>query len=70
MLDQVLANEALTGKLVDDLVERMLTGPARPPPPVSRGWQLAPVIPILHGVLAIATFLLAMLAAIDAVAGT
>jgi hypothetical protein len=69
MLDQVLANEALTGKLVDDLVERMLTGPARPPP-VSRGWRLAPVIPILHGVLAIATFLLAMLAAIAAVAGT
>jgi hypothetical protein len=68
MLDQVLANEALTGKLVDDLVERMLTGPARPPP-VSRGWRLAPVIPILHGVLAIATFLLAMLAAIDAVTG-
>ena len=69
MLDQVLANEALTGELVDDLVERMLTRPARPPP-VSRGWQLAPVIPILHGVLAIATFLLAMLAAIGAVAGT
>src|SRR5262249_33615421 len=70
MLDQVLASEALTGKLVDDLVERMLSGPPRPPPPVSRGWQLAPVIPILHGVLAIATFLLAMLAAIGAVAGT
>lgn len=69
MLDQVLANEALTGKLVDDLVERMLTGPA-PAPPVSRGWRLAPVVPILHGVLAIATFLLAMLAAIAAVTGT
>jgi hypothetical protein len=69
MLDQVLANEALTGELVDDLVERMLTRPAQPQP-VSRGWQLAPVIPILHGVLAIATFLLAMLAAIDAVTGT
>jgi hypothetical protein len=69
MLDQVLANEVLTGKLVDDLVERMLTGPA-PPPPASRGWQLAPVIPILHGVLAITTFLLAMLAAIAAVTGT
>src|SRR5216683_1270046 len=69
MLDQVLANDALTDKLVDDLVERMLTGPA-PQPPVSRRWQLAPVIPILHGILAIATFLLATLAAIAAVTGT
>lgn len=65
MLDLVLANEALTSELVDDLVERML---AEPPPakPPSRGWRLAPVIPILHGVLALATFLLAMLAAIAA----
>src|SRR5260221_13626792 len=69
MLDQVLENEAMTGKLVDDLVERMLTGTASPPP-VSRSWQLAPVIPILHGILAIATFLLIMLAAIAAVTGT
>jgi hypothetical protein len=63
MLDRVLANEALTSDLVDDLVERML---AEPPPakPASRGWRLAPVIPALHGVLAFATFLLAMLAAI------
>ena len=69
MLDQVLTNEALTAKLVDDLVEQMLTGPA-PARPVSRRWQLAPVIPILHGVLAIATFLLATLAAITGQAGT
>jgi hypothetical protein len=65
MLDRVLANEALTSELVDDLVERML---AEPPPEqrASRRWQLAPVIPILHGVLALATFLLAVLAAIGA----
>jgi hypothetical protein len=65
MLDRVLANEALTSELVDDLVERML---AEPPPQhrASRRWQLAPVIPILHGVLALATFLLAVLAAIGA----
>jgi len=69
MLDQVLANEALTGKLVDDLLEQMLSGPA-PARPVSRRWQLAPVIPILHGVLAIATFLLVTLAAIAGQAGT
>ena len=65
MLDRVLANEALTSELVDDLVERML---AEPPParPASRGWRLAPVIPFLHGVLAFTTFLLAVLAAIAA----
>jgi hypothetical protein len=65
MLDRVLANEALTSELVDDLVERML---AEPPPakPASRGWRLAPVIPVLHGVLALATFLIAVLAAIAA----
>ncbi len=64
VLDRALANEALTGKLVDDLLERMLTEPA--PPPRNRAWQFAPMIPVLHGVLAIATFLLAMLAAVAA----
>jgi hypothetical protein len=63
MLDRVLANEALTSELVDDLVQRMLAEPPEPRP-VSRGWRFAPVIPILHGVLALATFLLAVLAAI------
>ena len=65
MLDRALADEALTSELVDELVERML---AEPPPAqtASHRWQLAPVIPILHGVLALATFLLAMLAAIAA----
>jgi hypothetical protein len=65
MLDRVLANEALTSELVDDLVERML---AEPPPAkrASRRWRLAPVIPVLHGALALATFLLAVLAAITA----
>lgn len=65
MLDRVLANEGLTSELVDDLVERML---AEPPPemPAGRGWRFAPVIPVLHGILALATFLLAMLTAIAA----
>ena len=35
------------------------------PPP---RWQLAPLVPVLHGLLAITTFLLAMLAAIAAIA--
>jgi hypothetical protein len=65
MLDRALADEALTSDLVDELVERML---AEPPPRETAGrrWQLAPVIPILHGILALATFLLAVLAAIAA----
>src|SRR5215472_16096991 len=66
MLDRVLASEALTGELVDDLVEKLMAEPVQPRP-VSRGWQLAPMIPVLHGVLAIVTFLLAVLAAINAV---
>lgn len=65
MLDRALADEAMTSKLVDDLVERMLAEPA-PTQVVSRKWRLAPVIPILHGILALATFLLTVLAAIAA----
>ena len=65
MLDRALANEALTSKLVDDLLERMLTEPG-PAPHRDRKSQFAPLIPILHGALALATFLLAMLAAIAA----
>ena len=67
MLDRALESDALTGKLVDDLLERMLADPA-PPPRKDRRWQLAPVIPILHGLLAIVTFLLAMLATVVAAA--
>jgi hypothetical protein len=64
-LDDTLADEALTSKLVEDLLARML---AEPPSARRPRWQLAPLVPILHGVLAITTFLLAMLAAIAAVA--
>jgi len=64
-LDETLADEALTTKLVEDLLARML---AEPTPSRRPRWQLAPLVPILHGVLAIATFLLATLAAIAAIA--
>lgn len=64
-LRRALASEALTGQLIDDLLARMLAEPARAPGPGSR---LAPLIPVLHGVAAIATFLLAVLAAIAATA--
>jgi hypothetical protein len=65
MLDRALANEALTSELVDDLLERMLAAP-EPRRPASRRWRLAPVIPVLHGMAAIVTFLLVILAAITA----
>jgi len=64
-LDDALADEALTSKLVDDLLARMLADPA---PARRPRWQFAPLVPILHGLLAITTFLLAMLAAIAAIA--
>jgi hypothetical protein len=64
-LDDTLADEALTSKLVEDLLARMLAEPASARRP---RMQLAPLVPILHGVLAITTFLLAMLATIAAVA--
>ena len=69
MLQLTLTDEALTSKLVDELVERMLADPDQPAPP-GRRWQLAPAIPILHGFLAFATFLLVMLGAIAAVTRT
>src|SRR5262249_54085762 len=65
MLDRALDDEALAGRLVDDLLARMLATPSTRPQR-DRRWQLAPVIPIVHGVLAIVTFLLAMLAGITA----
>jgi hypothetical protein len=60
----VLSDDVLTSRLVDDLLARMLAEPA----PVRRrpAWNLAPLIPVAHGVAAIATFLLATLAAIAA----
>jgi len=64
-LDDTLADEALTSKLVEELLARMLAEPASGRRP---RLQLAPLVPILHGLLAISTFLLAMLAAIAAVA--
>ena len=67
MLGRALDDELLTRKLVDELLDAMLADPV-PQPATNRRWQLAPLIPILHGVFALATFLLATLAAIVAVA--
>ncbi len=62
-LRRALASEALTEQLIDELVARMLAGPG---PAIRPRWRLAPLIPALHGVAALATFLLAVLAAIAA----
>src|SRR6266487_971350 len=61
MLARALADEALASKLVEGLLARMLT---RHPAAARRPrLDLAPLIPAAHGVLAIVTFLLAMLSA-------
>jgi hypothetical protein len=62
-LHATLADETLTSMLVDDMLAR-LTESAEPRP---RGrLNFRPLIPAAHGVLAVATFLLATLAAITA----
>ncbi len=64
MLARALADEALTSRLVDDLLARMLA--SRPPTARGLTWDLAPLTPAAHGVMAIVTFLLATLSAIAA----
>jgi hypothetical protein len=64
MLVAALEDEALTTKLVDDLVASVLE---RPEPASRRSkWQLTPLIPAAHGVLAMSTVLFAVLAAVTA----
>jgi hypothetical protein len=55
-------DEALTAQLVDELLARGLV----PPPPRTPGWHLRPLVPAGHGVLAVATFSLAVLSAVAA----
>jgi len=63
MLDRALSDERLSQQLVDDLISRSLA----PETPVrDSGLSLRPLVPLAHGVLAIATFMLAVLAAIAA----
>jgi hypothetical protein len=62
-LDRALADERLSQQLVDDLISRSL-GPEVPVR--DSGLSLRPLVPLAHGVLAIATFMLAVLAAIAA----
>lgn len=62
LVKRALEDERLSNSLVEGLLERNLTAtPAR-----AVGWNLRPLIPVSHGALAIATFLLAILAAVAA----
>ena len=62
LVKRALEDDVLSRRLVEELLERNL-GPA---PARTAGWNLRPLIPAGHGVLALATFLLAMLAAVAA----
>jgi hypothetical protein len=62
-LTRALADDELSQKLVGDL---LCTNLAQPPARTVR-WILRPLIPLAHGILAIATFLLAMLATVAAI---
>jgi hypothetical protein len=61
-LARVLDDEALTTKLVDDLVDSLLTKPAPRRPRV----EFSPLIPAAHGLFALTTILFAVLAAVSA----
>jgi hypothetical protein len=62
-LVRALADDELGQKLVDELLRTNL---AQPPARTPR-WILRPLIPLAHGILAIATFLLATLATVAAI---
>lgn len=64
MLARALSDNALASRLVDDLLASMSA--ARPPTARRPKWHLAPLIPAAHGLTAMATIALAVLAAIAA----
>jgi hypothetical protein len=66
MLARALSDEALTSRLIDDALARIFATPRTPWAAPRPSWDLAPLVPAAHGVLAIATFLLATLAAVAA----
>lgn len=63
MLVAALEDDALTTRLVDELVASVLDRPE--PMPRRPKWQLSPLIPAAHGVLAVGTVLFAVLAAVS-----
>jgi hypothetical protein len=61
MLARALRDEVLTSRLVNDLLASMLA--VHPPAARRPKWHLAPLIPAAHGLTAMATIVLAVLAA-------
>jgi hypothetical protein len=62
LVERALDDDALSQRLIDELLDHNVRQPAAR----MSGWSLRPLIPIGHGALAIATFMLATLAAIGA----
>jgi len=62
LVKRALEDEKLSRSLVEGLLQRNLA----PAPARSVGWNLRPLVPLSHGVLAIATFVLAILAVVAA----
>ncbi|HWF80971.1 MAG TPA: hypothetical protein VN695_10320 [Streptosporangiaceae bacterium] len=63
MLVAALEDDALTNRLVDELVASVLDRPE--PTPRRPRWWLSPLVPAAHGVLATGTMLFAVLAAVS-----
>jgi hypothetical protein len=62
LVKRALEDENLSRSLVEGLLQRNLaSAPAR-----AGGWNLRPLVPLSHGALAIATFAIAILAAVEA----
>ena len=62
MVKRALDDDALSQRLIDELIDHNLGQPT----PRMGGWSLRPLIPIGHGALAIVTLMLATLGAISA----
>src|SRR5215469_14520106 len=62
-IKRALDDQTLTAQLVEEFLARNL---APPPAPRSPSWHLRPLVPAGHGVLAVATFSLAVLSAVAA----
>ncbi len=66
LTDSTLTHALTDAALASRLVDEVLAGAAAAPPPRTRG-HAAALIPASHGVLALTTFLLAVLAAVGTV---
>ena len=67
LTDRALAHALTDAALASKLVEEVLAGAAAPDPPRRARGHAAALIPASHGILALTTFLLAVLAAVGTV---